>query len=104
MTADQAKQVAELERRIFLFRPLGFTSRAIEAAEAIANVREQAQGKDHWQARDARNVVNELRLVRTPEQSQQLAEAHKVQGEWSTLTLKFKLVEALPLALKCINQ
>ena len=65
LQGEDAKKAAEQEKRMAELQEAGKFEDALKAAQALAELRGQVQGADHWQAVDARWVVEALgRVVR----------------------------------------
>ena len=63
LAGENAAQVRRLaQQRFELFRA-GKYREAIEPASEAAEIRTRLQGADHWQAADARRIVDDLRMV-----------------------------------------
>jgi tetratricopeptide (TPR) repeat protein len=63
LQGDDARQAKELEDRLGKLQEAGKWEEALKTATAIADLREQKQGKDHWQTIDARWQAEALRRV-----------------------------------------
>jgi hypothetical protein len=63
LQGDDARKAAELEKRIAELEAAGRYNEAIRAAEELLAFRQEAQGKDHWQALDASWIVETLRTL-----------------------------------------
>jgi tetratricopeptide (TPR) repeat protein len=81
-----ANKARDLEARLEQLREAGRFEQAVQVAGELVELREKAQGKDHWQAADARWQVAGLRRV--------LRSEKKVQEEYAgVFTLDRKVAE-----------
>jgi CHAT domain-containing protein len=99
LQGDDARQAAELEKRLDELEAAGRFADAAAPAEELQALRQRVQGADHWQAADARRRVETLRKVAAlpegdrrglVEASRQNAEAEKLHGQ-----AKYEQEEAL---------
>jgi tetratricopeptide (TPR) repeat protein len=60
LQGEDARKAAELKAQEYRLRDAGRFEEALAAAEALAKLRENVQGADHWQAADARWLAEAL--------------------------------------------
>jgi CHAT domain-containing protein/tetratricopeptide (TPR) repeat protein len=63
LQGEDARQAKELEERLERLRETGKLREALQAAEALTELRRRRQGADHWQAVDARWQADALQRV-----------------------------------------
>jgi hypothetical protein len=63
LSGEAASQVEKLEQQIAQLQKEGKFAEAIDPAREVAELRTRLQGADHWQAADARRMVDDLRRV-----------------------------------------
>jgi tetratricopeptide (TPR) repeat protein len=63
LQGDDARKAQELEEQIEGLLQAGKFAEALASAEAVARLRAERQGKDHWEAVEARFTVEALRRV-----------------------------------------
>jgi hypothetical protein len=63
LQGEDAKKAAEQEKRLAELQEAGKFAEALQAAQAVAALRGQVQGAEHWQAVEARWAVEALGRV-----------------------------------------
>jgi hypothetical protein len=101
--ADE-KKAAELEQQLTQFWQAGKFAEALKVAEALAALRQKAQGSDHWQGVDAQWLVAAFRcaLKHGEEARKEYTTLGELQRQASTLALQRRYREAQPLLEKVL--
>jgi tetratricopeptide (TPR) repeat protein len=99
LQGDDARKAQELERRVAELQREGKFEEALASAEAVARLRKDRQGKDHWEAVGARFAVEALRRVTKSgkEDRDDYATSLRLQAQAVALEQKGRAREALPL-------
>jgi tetratricopeptide (TPR) repeat protein len=99
LKGDDAKKAEALEQQIQELETAGKFADALQPAEALRALRQQAQGDTHWQVADAARKLRELKqaagLPRA--QQQRLGEAVRRNAEAYKLYERGKYADAEPL-------
>jgi hypothetical protein len=98
LTGDDARKAAELELKSTKLASAGKRDEAVTVAEELLALRTKVQGADHWQARNAKVLVDDLRRSLTDEQKRQLTEAEQLNARVQTAFQRGKAGEAINLA------
>lgn len=96
LTGDDAKQVAELENKLTELLQQGKFDEAIEPAQQVADLRERAQGKSHWEAKDARRYATDVAALPQNPHREQLPPLWSISAQAEALKLKGAYREAMP--------
>jgi CHAT domain-containing protein/Flp pilus assembly protein TadD len=104
LAGDDARSVAELEKKLNELRQADQVAEAEQVARRILELRARVQGAEHWQTADARRLVADLKQQeRLPaEDRARLREAEALHRRWSELHEAGKFEEALPLARQTV--
>jgi tetratricopeptide (TPR) repeat protein len=99
LQGDDARKAEELQKRFDTLLPAGKFDEALASAEELARLRQDRQGKEHWQAVNARFAVEALRLaLRSSKKNQDdYAASFDWQSRADSLRQKGRHREALPL-------
>jgi tetratricopeptide (TPR) repeat protein len=99
LQGDDAKKAEELQKRLNALMPAGKLDEALASAEELARLRQERQGKEHWQAVNARFDVEEIRgaLRSTPEDREGYVKSFQLEGRAKSLERQGRYQEALPL-------
>jgi tetratricopeptide (TPR) repeat protein len=99
LQGDDARKAVELQQRIDQLQQAGKFEEAVPSAEALVQLRQERQGKEHWQAVDARFQVEALRrAVRSGKEDRQAyAGMLGLQDRAEALEQAGRFREALPL-------
>jgi tetratricopeptide (TPR) repeat protein len=94
-----AKQAAELQGRVTQQQQAGRWAEALRAADELLELRQRAQGKDHWEAVDAHWQGQALRAAQRQgkELQKEYAELPGLQRQAFALVAKGRYWEAQPL-------
>ena len=99
-----ARKAAEQEKRLAELQEAGKFEDALKVAEALAELRSKIQGKEHWQAVNARSAVEAIRLVlrQGNESRKDYAGSITLQHQAGALHSKGRYTEAQPLLDKVL--
>jgi tetratricopeptide (TPR) repeat protein len=99
LQGDDAKKARELDQQVYRLSKAGKLAEALESAEAVARLRQERQGQDHWQAVDARLDAEVLRRVLRSDRKDQeeYAALFQVRDKADSLEQQERFREALPL-------
>jgi tetratricopeptide (TPR) repeat protein len=99
LQGDDAKKADELRKRLDGLQLAGKFAEAAEIAEQLSHLREERQGKEHWQAVDARFTAEALRrALRSDKRDQEeYARSFELRRRASALVEKGQFKEALSL-------
>jgi tetratricopeptide (TPR) repeat protein len=99
LQGDDAKKAEELQKRLDELQPAGKFADALETAEQLARLREERQGKEHWQAVDARFTAEALRRAVRSEKvdREEYAGTFEQFRRASSLEQKGQFKDAFPL-------
>jgi hypothetical protein len=105
LTGDDAKRVAELEKKVGELSQADKFAEAQEVERQIVELRSRVQGAEHWQTADARRQLDDLkRLERlSAAERTRLREADELDNRVLQLWRDRKFREALPLAEKALT-
>jgi tetratricopeptide (TPR) repeat protein len=94
-----AKKAEELQKRRDALLLAGKLDEALPSAEELAQLRQERQGKEHWQAVDARFTAEGIRraLRSTPEDRQGYVKRFQLVGRAVALQQRGRFREALPV-------
>ncbi len=100
LTGEDSRLVAELEGRITELRKAARYAEAVPLAHEVLEIRQRAQGADHWEVGDAERLTTTLQqIVALPADAQaELAEADKADTEVIQLHEEGKYQEAVGVA------
>jgi tetratricopeptide (TPR) repeat protein len=99
LQGTDAKKAEELEKRAVALLMEGKLEEALASAEELARLRQERQGKEHWEAVDARFAAEALRrALRSSKKDQDdYAASFDLQNRANSLVQKGRFREALPL-------
>jgi hypothetical protein len=99
LTGEDARRVAELDKKIEELREVGKLSEAQAAARTILEVRRRVQGAEHWQTGDAQRLLRTLEQIAAlpADALRELSQAANGRGEASKLEWQGHHAEATPL-------
>jgi tetratricopeptide (TPR) repeat protein len=99
LQGDDARKAEELQKRVQDLQTEGRLDEALHTAEELARLRQERQGRQHWQAGNARFTVEAIRraLRSTPEDRQEYVKSFQLQGRADMLVQQGRAGEALPL-------
>jgi tetratricopeptide (TPR) repeat protein len=99
LEGDDARKAEELEERREELLAAGKFDEALASAEELARLRQEQQGREHWQAVDARFAVAGIRrAVRsTAEDRQEYVKTFQLQGQAEALVQRGRYQDVLPL-------
>jgi CHAT domain-containing protein/tetratricopeptide (TPR) repeat protein len=105
LQGEDARRAKELEERLGKAQEAGKFENALEAAEALARLRERAQGKDHWEAVTARWDAAAVRaaLRQGPEGRADFARLAALSRQAEALRIKGRYREAQPLEQEALD-
>lgn len=98
-----ARRAQELEGKIAKLQAANQPAEAIKLAEELLDLRTRRQGVDHWQVRDARNLLSRLRSPLTDKQFEQVMAARKLAADVVALYAKGQYREAIGPAESAIR-
>jgi tetratricopeptide (TPR) repeat protein len=100
-----AEQAARLEDQLTAAQQTGKWAEAMRAAEELLELRQKAQGKDHWQAVDARWQLEALRAAKrqSKELQQEYAGLPALDAQAEALLARGRHREAQPLLEKALE-
>jgi CHAT domain-containing protein/tetratricopeptide (TPR) repeat protein len=104
LQGDDARKAAALKKQVDQLREAAKFEDALEAAEALAQLREKVQGTDHWQAVDARGLVESIRRVlpQPAEARREYADSFTVARQAAGLQQQGRYQQAQPLFEKVL--
>jgi tetratricopeptide (TPR) repeat protein len=99
-----ARKAADLEKRVNELEAAGKFAEAVQPAEELLALRQRRQGEDHWQAADARRLVEKLKKAANlpAEQQRRLAEVPGLRARAQNLYHRGKYAEAESLHRKAL--
>jgi tetratricopeptide (TPR) repeat protein len=105
LQGEDARKADALHERVFESLEGAQFTRALQAARELSELRERAQGKDHWQAVDARWQVEALRRVVGKDKKSQAdyAEVFRLLNEARTLMEQGRFQQAHSLLEKMLT-
>jgi tetratricopeptide (TPR) repeat protein len=105
LQGEDVRQAKELEERLGKALEAGQWKDALQAAEALARLRERAQGKDHWEAVSARWEAEAVRRVlrQGPEGRADFARLTALDRQGEALEAKGRYREAQPLYQQALD-
>jgi Tfp pilus assembly protein PilF len=105
LQGDDAKKATELDGRAAAAWQAGQWEEALRAAEELRDLREKVQGKDHWQAVNARRQVEALRAAQqqSEEVQKEYAGVLALGRESVALEARGRYREAQPLRQKMLD-
>jgi hypothetical protein len=105
LSGEDAERAARLEKQIGELRQGQKWTQARKAAEELARLRAEKQGKDHWQAVDARWVAVELKRVEEAPAEKQRAYADSSKSWQQAIALEARgsYAAALPLRQQVLD-
>jgi tetratricopeptide (TPR) repeat protein len=105
LQGGEATRAGELARSVETAWQAGKLDDALRSAEELLELRQKAQGKDHWQAVDARWQVEALRAAgrQGKEEQQEYAGLPALDREGQALEARGRHRDALPLRQKALE-
>jgi tetratricopeptide (TPR) repeat protein len=99
LQGDDARKAGEIGGRLSALQARGKFEEALEAAQALAELRQRVQGKDHWEAVNAHWQVEAIRSVLRQDDKtrQKYTRVTSLQGKADALVARGRYQEARPL-------
>jgi tetratricopeptide (TPR) repeat protein len=99
LQGDDARQAQALEKQITALQQAGQFEEALKKAETVAQLRQERQGKDHWEAVNAHFDAETIRRVlqSSTKDQEEYRRALKARSEADTLEQQGQYPRALPL-------